>query len=93
MGMNKKLRILHIHVRKEYWLQAQQGIKEEEYREIKPYWTSRLNKSYDLIYYYLGYTKKKRIFRFDGYKTKLVIHKEWKYKPKEMYAISLKRHL
>ena len=87
------MKILHIHVKKEYWERAKQGIKKEEYREIKSYWIKKLEREYgyDLIYYYLGYTKKKRIFRFDGFVKKKIVHKEWDMKPKEVYAISLRK--
>jgi len=33
------------------------GIKKEEYREIKPYWNSRLNKEYDFVVFRNGYAK------------------------------------
>lgn len=88
------MRILHIHVKKRYWDLARQRVKPEEYRLIKPYWTKRLvGKDYDLIYYYLGYTGKKRIFRYDGYKIKKITHEEFGDKPVKVYAISLRKWL
>ena len=33
------------------------GEKREEYRELKPYWHSRLNKQYDVIEFRNGYAK------------------------------------
>jgi len=89
--MNKKLRILHIFVRVEYWEQARKGGKDEEYREIKPYWTKMLSKDYDLIYYHRKYTKYIRIFRWDGYSIKKITHKEFGNKEKKVYAISLRK--
>lgn len=86
-------RILHIHVKKKYWELARLGIKEEEYRLIKPYWTTRLQKKYDLIYYYLGYTNKKLIFKYDGKKIKNILHLEFGDKPVKVYAISLRKKL
>jgi len=92
MGKEKMI-ILHIHVKRIYWLQAQQGIKDEEYREIKPYWTDRLigrlKKDYTHIYYWLAYTDRKMIFKYNGFKIKNVVHVEWDYKPKRVFAIPL----
>lgn len=85
------MRILHIHVKGVYWEHVRQGIKKEEYREFKPYWSKRLNKEYDLIHYYLGYTKKKMIFKYDGVTLTKVIHKEFGDKPTAVYAISLRK--
>lgn len=43
------------------------GIKTEEYRDIKPYWTKRLfNKSYDSVCFHLGYTSKKMTLKLEG---------------------------
>lgn len=33
-----------------------QGVKKEEYREMKPYWHKRLNNSYDVICFRNGYS-------------------------------------
>ena len=86
------MKVLHIHVKKKYWNLVKQGVKEEEYRLIKPYWTTRLvGKVYTLIYYYCGYTKKKRVFRYDGYKIKTILHLEFGDKPIKVYAISLRK--
>ncbi len=87
------MKILHIHVKKKYWDLARQGVKEEEYRLIKPYWTTRLQKNYDLIYYYCGYTNKKRIFKYDGFKKVTLVHNEFGNKPVEVYAISLRKSI
>lgn len=87
-------RILHLHVRKEYWDKAVAGKKQEEYRLVKPYWVSRLYKKYDFIHYHLGYaTGKTEIFRYDGFTIKTVTHKEFGDKPVRVYAISLRGRL
>lgn len=42
----------------------QSGIKREEYREIKSYWTKRLfNKEYSQVKFRRGYTKNSLIFQ------------------------------
>ena len=88
------MKVLHIHVKKEYWNQARQKIKDEEYRLIKPYWFKRLyRKDYDFIYYWLGYSSIKRIFRWDRYDIKEITHKEFGDKPVKVYAISLRKPL
>ncbi len=87
------MEILHIHVRYIYYDLAEKGIKEEEYRAIKPYWTKRLNKSYDLIYYWRAYTNKKLIFKYDGKKVITIVHKEFGNKPVEVYALSLRKRV
>ena len=86
-------RILHIHVRKEYFEQVKKGWKLEEYREIKKYWFKKLLdcEPYDLIYYYKGYTKEKLIFNYDGFNKKKIKHKEFGNKPTQVFAISLRK--
>jgi len=42
------------------------GIKKEEYREIKPYWDSRLlKKSFDVVLFRNGYQKNARVFSIE----------------------------
>ena len=85
--MEKK--ILHIHVKKKYWLQVKDKVKNKEYRLIKPYWIKRLKKDYDLIYYWLAYTSKKLIFEYNGYVRTAIKHKEFGDKPVNVFAIDL----
>ena len=87
------MKILHIHPRYIYYDLAEKGIKEEEYRAIKPYWTKRLQKNYDLIYYWKAYTNKKLIFKYDGKKIITLVHKEFGNKPVKVYAISLRKRV
>jgi hypothetical protein len=65
------MKILHLPIKKEFFEQIAAGIKLEEYRQIKPYWISRLlkypysysqqyfhedmAKQYDVIYFRNGY--------------------------------------
>jgi len=87
-----KERILHLHVRKEYWYQVKNGEKNKEYRLIKPYWITRLKKSYNLIHYHLGYTKKVIVFRYVGYIKMVIKHKEFGDKPVNVFAIDLTKN-
>lgn len=49
------MRILHLTLKKQWFDMIASGNKSEEYREIKPYWTKRLNKTYDAIEFRNGY--------------------------------------
>ena len=48
-------KILHMTLTKQWFDMIASGEKKEEYREIKPYWITRLNKSYDVIKFRNGY--------------------------------------
>ena len=88
------MKILHIHPRYIYYDLAEKGLKDEEYRLIKPYWTKRLEgKNYDLIYYWRAFTKKKIIFKYDGKKKITIVHKEFGNKPTKVYAVSLRERV
>ena len=47
--------ILHLTLHKKWFDMISRGEKLEEYREIKPYWDLRLNKSYDAVKFVNGY--------------------------------------
>lgn len=67
-GDSMSIRYLHLHVKKEYWLQVKNGEKTEEFREITDNWDKQLKKEYDVIRYYLGYPKgqdSSKILEFD----------------------------
>ena len=51
-------KVLHLTLHKKWFDQIALGIKIEEYRDVKPYWSKRLdNKEYDEIYFRNGYSK------------------------------------
>lgn len=59
------------------WFDAiAQGQKTEEYREIKPYWTKRLEKSYDVVQFKNGYRKDAPVMRVEylGHQVKTILH-------------------
>ena len=69
---------LVFNVKGVYFRQVEAGLKDHEYREVKPYWVSRLkNNNFTGIIYKLGYPKdgdESRIkkFGYNGYfKTKV----------------------
>lgn len=52
------MQILHLTLKKQWFDMIASGIKKEEYREIKPYWSTRLlNRDYDQINFRNGYKK------------------------------------
>lgn len=48
-------KILHLTLKKKWFDMIADGVKLEEYREIKPYWNKRLNKHYDFVQFRNGY--------------------------------------
>ena len=78
-------RILYLTLKKKWFDLIASGEKTKEFRDIKPYWTTRfLNKEFDEIYFKNGYSKKSPFMRV-----------EWKGMNVEdnRYAISLGRVL
>jgi len=52
------MHILHLTLKKKWFDMIASGVKREEYRDMKPYWYSRLNnKKYDAIHFRNGYSK------------------------------------
>lgn len=74
---------LTLSVKKENFDLIKSGKKTVEYREVKPYWTKRLEgKDYNNIIITLGYPKKddlsKRIkFKYNGYGHVSIFHKQF----------------
>jgi hypothetical protein len=52
------MKILHLTLKKIWFDQIASETKTIEYREVKPYWTARIeNKEYDEIHFRNGYSK------------------------------------
>ena len=56
------MKVLHLTLKKKWYDMIASGEKTEEYREIKPYWTTRLKdflvkKPFDYIIFKNGYSK------------------------------------
>ena len=52
------MKILHLNLYRKYFDEILNGTKTIEYRDIKPYWTKRLeNRHYDIIIFRNGYKK------------------------------------
>lgn len=57
------MNILHLTLKAKWFDMIALGVKKEEYREIKPYWTKRLvGLKYTHIYFRNGYSKNARAF-------------------------------
>lgn len=56
--------ILHLVLKKQWYDLIENGIKKEEYREIKPYWSKRLlPKDFNIVCFHFGYTNTKMTFQ------------------------------
>lgn len=90
---NKK--ILHLHLRKEYFDAIAAGEKIVEYRRVSDYWCQRLIPiEYDEIWLYNGYPKmgdNSKIIkrRWNGMIREKIVHKEFGSKPVEVFCIDL----
>lgn len=65
---------LFLVLKKEWFDMIASGEKKEEYREIKPFWSKRLeNRNYDNIIFQLGYSKDapRMIVGFGGVEKKI----------------------
>jgi hypothetical protein len=59
-------KILHLTLLKKWFNEIELGIKTTEYRDIKPYWTTRLlNKEFDEIHFKNGYGKNSPFMRVE----------------------------
>jgi hypothetical protein len=64
-----EVRVLYMQVKKKYFRLILRGEKTTEYREIKPYWTKKLARSYDVIVFQVGYhaTAPRLTVEYKGY--------------------------
>ena len=56
---------LQLTLKKKWFDLIKSGQKQEEYREIKPYWSKRFNKRYDCIEFVNGYGKHRPRFTIE----------------------------
>ena len=88
------MNILHLNLKGEYWDDIFYGRKKEEYRQVKPYWTNRMSKQYDVIGLKRGYPKKYdhdkiHYVPWRGFTIKTITHPHFKngLEPVQVYAI------
>lgn len=88
------MRILHLNLKQQWWLDVKAGRKLEEYRLVNAYWKRRLvNQEYDLIYVKLGYPAKDDwsrilVFKWNGWIETEINHQEFNGKA-NVFAIDL----
>ena len=70
------MRVLQLTLFKRFFDEIAAGLKREEYREIKEYWTKRLIKEYDVIEFRNGYAANAPMMRVEycGYEIKTIVH-------------------
>ncbi len=52
------MRVLHLTIRRQFFEEIAGGVKRCEYRDLKPYWTSRLEgKTFDEVHFRSGRTR------------------------------------
>lgn len=57
------MKILHLSLKKEFYTLIESGVKTEEYRDIKPYWTKRIvGHNFTHVKFSYGYTKRTMTF-------------------------------
>lgn len=60
------MRILYLPLKKEWYEMIESGVKTEEYREIKPYWTKRLvGHNFTHVQFSYGYTKRTMTYKLE----------------------------
>lgn len=91
---------LTLNLKRKYFDEIKSGIKKEEYRELKEYWTKRLNsKEYDIIVIKLGYPPKNSgsdkvlYFEWNGFTEKEIEHEIFNNEKIKVYAIDLSKPL
>ncbi len=56
------MKVLHLTLKKKWFDMIESGEKVEEYREVKPYWVTRLEgREYDVVRFRNGYSKDARV--------------------------------
>lgn len=59
-------RVLHLTLKRQWFDLIHLGVKRAEYREIKPYWTTRLKgKQYDAVHFRNGYNANSPAMTFE----------------------------
>ena len=86
-------RLLHLHLKREYFDQIKSGEKKEEFRRANDFWEKRLrNPSFDGIVLYRAYPKagdpEKILHRpWRGFTEKIITHPHFENVPTRVYAI------
>ena len=90
------MKILRLNLKAHWYNLIEQGVKTEEYRELKEYWIKRLYvggidskpKHYDAIEFVYGYTKRTMIYEYKGLNISKG-RKEWGASEKPLFVLKL----
>lgn len=85
------MRVLNLVLKYKWYNMIESGVKTEEYREIKPYWTKRIG-IMDAVKFSYGYTKRTMMFECRS----ITIGKgnpEWGAPNEDVYIIKLGKRL
>lgn len=88
------MKTLHLTLFRRWFIDILEGVKTEEYREIKPFWAKRLFQPYDTITFRNGYAKDAplMVVEFKGAEAKTIYH-PIHHKPMTVFAVKLGRIL
>lgn len=92
---NKNNRILYLTLKRKWFKMILEGIKKEEYREIKPYWTKRLKNflkenPFDYIIFRNGYSYDAPSLKIELLKIEFGVSKaQWSDKVEKCYVLHL----
>ncbi len=67
---------LHLTLKRRWFIDILRGIKKEEYREIKPFWTQRLHEQFETVTFRNGYRNGSpvMVLEFRGLEVKEIVH-------------------
>jgi hypothetical protein len=83
---------LFLVIKKKYFEEILAGTKTEEYREVKPYWTAKLEgRQYDVVEFQAGYRadSPKFTIEFKGCEVRTMRHEFFGDRAVDVYAIKL----
>lgn len=92
-----KTKSLILPVKKIYFEQIRDGMKQVEYRLQTPYWTKRIiARWYDQVIITLGYPSKddqerRLVFPWRGYQKQTIVHEHFGKEPVDVFAIWVKK--
>ena len=85
------MKVLHLILKKQWFDMIASGEKKEEYREVKPYWTTRLiHNDFDVIHFRNGYASDAPTMTIDLISIDVGLgNQEWGSGSKPVYILKL----
>lgn len=87
---------LILPVKRKWFERIRDGLKDEEFRLVTPYWRRRLEgKTFEHVIITLGYpprhdTSRRLVFPWQGYRMTTITSEEWNNEPRHVFAINLR---